>query len=420
MKRQLLLCAFTLFVAGVVNAQLPLNEYVATVVGYSQSLGMAHNESLATKADMHVAKKGFLPRLELASDASYEFRDRTPQRQYGWGVRTTLSQPIYSGGRMRSAVKQSEMNYEAMLCREESELLSVRYEAEVAYWRLSRAEIYLRAIEEYYAIVQTLKSVASHRFEEGYTSKSDLLQVESRLSDVEYQLSLAEQQWRVALHGFNVLRGCDPSQEVLLENSILDTMYMPMREDVIEVVSRHPDYVAKEAKRESVHWQVGIIRSNYLPYIGFDIYALWHPNTPYVKGAGARLDGGALLTFNTPIFHFGEGREAVRSARSAERVAALDVEQVVDEIVLNESDGWTNLTLTQERVEATNRNLRLAQENLDISTYSYREGLTTILDVLQAQISWLQIYQNTISAQYDYAVAISAYRYIVADIIELK
>ena len=70
-------------------------------------------------------------------------------------------------------------------------------------------------------------------------------------------------------------------------------------------------------------------------------------------------------------------------------MAELGIEQVADDIVLNESDGWTNLILTQQRVEATNRNLRIAQENLDISTYSYREGRSTILDVLQAQISWL-------------------------------
>ncbi|MBO7199150.1 MAG: TolC family protein, partial [Alistipes sp.] len=53
-------------------------------------------------------------------------------------------------------------------------------------------------------------------------------------------------------------------------------------------------------------------------------------------------------------------------------------------------------------------------ENLVISTYSYREGLSTVLDVLQAQISWLQAYSNAIAAQYDYAVAIAAYEYVVS------
>lgn len=420
MIRQLFICVVALLTSEVVVAQLSLEEYVSSVEEYSQSLAIARSQSRGAEADMRVAQRDFLPRLDLSGDVGYEFRDRSPQRQYDWGVRTTLSQPIFSGGRVRSSAKRAEMAYEAMLGREESEWLSVRYDAEVAYWRLSRAETYLRAIEEYYAIVQTLREVASHRFEEGYTSKSDLLQVESRLSDAEYQLSLAQQQWRVALHGFNVLRGSDPSQDVTLYQSILDTMYMPQRECVMEVVASHPDYVSMVAQREAARWNVGVVQSNYLPNIGAEAYALWQPNTPHIKGAGTRLDGGLMLTLNTPIFHFGQRREAVRSARSAERVAELGMAQVADDIVLNESDGWTNLTLTQERVEATNRNLLIAEENLDISTYSYREGRSTILDVLQAQISWLQIYQNAISAQYDYAVAISAYRYIIADDIRLK
>ena len=409
-----------LLTSEVVVAQLSLEEYVSSVEEYSQSLAIARSQSRGAEADMRVAQRNFLPRLDLSGDVGYEFRDRSPQRQYDWGVRTTLSQPIFSGGRVRSSAKRAEMDYQVMLSRQESEGLAVRYDAEVAYWRLSRAETYLRAIEEYYAIVQTLREVASHRFEEGYTSKSDLLQVESRLSDAEYQLSLAQQQWRVALHGFNVLRGSDPSQDVTLYQSILDTMYMPQRECVMEVVVSHPDYVSMVAQREAARWNVGVVQSNYLPNIGVEAYALWQPNTPHIKGAGTRLDGGLMLTLNTPIFHFGQRREAVRSARSAERVAELGMAQVADDIVLNESDGWTNLTLTQERVEATNRNLLIAEENLDISTYSYREGRSTILDVLQAQISWLQIYQNAISAQYDYAVAISAYRYIIADDIRLK
>ena len=124
--------------------------------------------------------------------------------------------------------------------------------------------------------------MALHRFEEGYTSKSDLLQVESRLSDAEYQLSLAQQQWRVALHGFNVLRGSDPSLRVLLDESILDTMYMPQRESVMEVMANHPDYVAKVAQRESARWNVGVVRSNYLPNIGAEAYARRLPNTPHI------------------------------------------------------------------------------------------------------------------------------------------
>jgi outer membrane protein TolC len=187
-----------------------------------------------------------------------------------------------------------------------------------------------------------------------------------------------------------------------------------MREDVMEVVATHPDYVGVVAEREAKRWGVKVARADYLPKIGVNVYGLWAPNVPNIRGVGTRLDGGVVVSMSTPIFHFGERREVVRSARSVLRSAELSVEDVQDEIMLNESDCWTNLLSTKERVEAIGRNLDLATENLEISTYSYGEGLGTILDVLQAQLSWLQIYSNAIAAQYDYAIAIAAYRYVVA------
>ncbi|MDE5851250.1 MAG: TolC family protein, partial [Alistipes sp.] len=64
------------------------------------------------------------------------------------------------------------------------------------------------------------------------------------------------------------------------------------------------------------------------------------------------------------------------------------------------------------QVGATEYNLRIAGENLEINTYSYGEGLATILDVMQAQLSWIQIYTNAIRAYYSHAVAVSDYRRI--------
>ena len=69
---------------------------------------------------------------------------------------------------------------------------------------------------------------------------------------------------------------------------------------------------------------------------------------------------------------------------------------------------------SRAQVDATEESLRIAAENLSISTYSYGEGLATILDVLQAQLSWIQLYSNAIRAHYNYAVAVSDYQRITA------
>lgn len=415
MSCRLILTLLFVAISYTTQAQITLQQYRSSVIDYSHTLRRAEATTEGAEADMQLARKEMLPSLGVSSEANYDLRVGDKARAVSWSMRADVVQPIFYGGVIHATKERAEMLWNEALSREQSAMLDVIYDADVAYWTLSRAEIYYRAIEDYRSIVASLRDVAAHRFEEGYTSKSDLLQVESRLSDAEYQLSRAKQQWMQALHNFNVMRGGDPTDVISLAESILDTMYLPEREDVAEVVLSHPDYVAAIASREASRWAVKVARAAYLPNVGAGIYGLWYPKTPNVRGAGTRLDGGVTLTMTTPIYHFGERRQAMRSARSNLCRAELLAEDIADEIVLNESNGWTNLVSTLERVEAVRHNLNLATENLEISTYAYGEGLGTILDVLQAQLSWLQIYNNAIAAQYDYALAIAAYQYIIGE-----
>ena len=400
-RRLLISILFALFATSAM-AQLSVNEYIEYVVEYSHAILSAEAKVDGADAEYEIARRSMLPALSLSSDAT--FGDDAPL----WTMRADMVQPIYNGGRSTALMQQREWGMLGAESGLERTMLDVRYEAEIAYWALSRAEIYRQAMQDYIAIVQSLKSVAQHRFEEGYTSKSDLLQVESRLSNAKYQLSEAEQSWRIALSRFNTLRGEDVSTDVVLSDGIFDSFVMPMREDVVSIIANHPDYIIAEANVKSAQCGIALRRSEYLPSLNAGLFGLWQPTT------NGSINGGVLLSLNVPIFHFMERRDAVRSAESSYADWVAQLANVVDNITLNESRGWTNLEYSHRRMEAVQRNLDIARENLEISTYSYREGVVTILDVLQAQISWLQIYENAIAAEYDYAVAIASYRYIVA------
>lgn len=404
MIRRLLISMLFALLATSAMAQLSVSEYVASVVEYSHAILSAEAKMEGADAEYRVAKRNVLPSMSLTSDATYGFEDSAPL----WAMRADIVQPIYNGGRNRALTEQREWGFAGAESALERTMLDVRYEAEIAYWALSRAENYRRAMCNYIAIVQSLKSVAQHRFEEGYTSKSDLLQVESRLSNAEYQLSEAEQSWHIALSRFNTLRGEEISMAVMLSDDIFDSFAMPMREDIETIIVNHPDYLIAEANLRSAQCGIALRRAEYLPSLNTGLFGLWQPTT------AGNLNGGVLLSLNVPIFHFMERRDALRSAKSSYVSMEAQLADVVDNITLNESNGWTNLEYCYRRVEAVQRNLDIARENLEISTYSYREGVATILDVLQAQISWLQIYENAIAAEYDYAVAIASYRYIVA------
>ena len=396
----------------VLHAQVSLEDYCASVLAYSHELQDAEFAKQGAREREIVARKGYLPILSLARELNIEARKPAEGRRWNWLTQLDVSQPIFRGGEVRAAAKRAELAFDISEYEAEATELLVRYTAEVAYWSLSRAEGYYEAIAQYVAIVESLRDVVAERYDAGYISKSDLLQVESRLSDARYQLSQAEQKRDIALHNFNLLRGVEPTSKVVLAESIFNSVALPVRVSVDSVILRHPDYNSSELSAMRAFWAVRAERARYLPKIEVGAYALLQPNMPHVRGGGTRLDGGFILSFSSPIYHFGERRHAVAAARSDYLREVNATLAVADRITLEESDTWTNLCATRDRVATAQRNLSIAEENLSISTYSYREGLASILDVLQAQLSWLQIYTNTLSAQYDYAVAISAYDYV--------
>ena len=396
----------------VLHAQVSLEDYCESVLAYSHELQDAEFAKQGAREREIVARKGYLPILSLARELNIEARKPAEGRRWNWLTQLDVSQPIFRGGEVRATVKRAELAFDISEYEAEATALLVRYTAEVAYWSLSRAEGYYEAIAQYVAIVESLRDVVAERYDAGYISKSDLLQVASRLSDARYQLSEAEQKRDIALHNFNLLRGVEPTSKVVLAESIFNSVALPVRVSVDSVMLRHPDYNSSELSAMRAFWAVRAERARYLPKIEVGAYALLQPNMPHVRGGGTRLDGGFMLSFSSPIYHFGERKHAVAAARSDYLREVNAIAAVADRITLEESDTWTNLCATRDRVATAQRNLSIAEENLSISTYSYREGLASILDVLQAQLSWLQIYTNTLSAQYDYAVAISAYDYV--------
>ena len=414
MRNILLVVAISFAALADISAQTTLLEYRSAVVDYSTELQQSHFAAEGAEADMQLARKGYLPRLDMSREGRQRFGGVDVGRPWSWAMRVDVTQPLFEGGGVRARAKASVARFMIAENRVDKALLDAIYMADVAYWRLSQTAAYVRAMEEYVAIVGSLRDVVKRRLEEGYTAKGDLLQVESRLSDAEYQLTSAQQSYMIALHEFNSLRGVDVAEDVALAQSIFAVADMPARVEADVILARHPDYVVSRLAEDAAQWDVKAVGANYLPQITAGVYGIWQSAVPNVKGAGTSLDGGVVVAMTTPIFHFGERRQALRSARAVLNGCSAASQQVRDRVLLDECNGWVNLVNSERRVASAQRSLDIANENLQMSDFSYREGVATLLDLLQAQLSWLQIYRNVIAAYYDYAIAVASYAYITA------
>ncbi len=411
MKR--LLWVFAILGSHVAAAQISLAEYRADVAAYSWQLKIAASQVDAAAAEALRTRTGRLPRLALEGDFAASFHRYDGIEPWSFNLRPEVVQTLYGGGAVRAAVRQTDLGYGIALCEEEFSQIDVRYAADYAYWNLSAAEFYAASMREYVALIRSLKEVIDRRFAEGLIAKGDVLMIDTRLSEADYTLLAAERQLEVARHNFNMLRGADAAQEVRLRNGIRDSLPEPVRVPGCESLSRRPDFMAAGLRIEQAEAAVAAARAPYNPQLSVGVGGVWQTFTPNRTGS-TTVDGSVFVRLSVPIFHWGERRRAVAAARAAQMQTEWRAASLHDDIVREEINGWTMLVQSRAQIDNSEKNLRLASENLSISTYSYREGLATILDVLQAQLSWIQLYTNSIRAYYDYAVALSNYRRITA------
>ncbi len=403
---------FMLIVSGL-SAQIPLDEYRTAVAEYSWQLKSAVTQSNRAVEAMGQARTGFLPQLSVDGSFSTTIRKMDESRRWTFSLQPRVVQTIYGGGAVRAAFRASELDYDIALCNEEFSRFEVRYAADYAYWNLSAMEQFATSMRQYVAIIRSLKSVVGERFAEGYIAKGDVLMIETRLSEAEYQLVTAEQNYEVALHNFNILRGADPEMAVILTNGIRDSLPMPIRVALNDALLRRSDYIAARLRAERAEIDIRAARASFNPQLRVSAGAPWRPFSPNRSGR-TYLDGVVAVELSVPIFHWGERRRAVGVARATQQQREWEMAQIHDDIIREEMNGWTTLVDSRAQVDTSERNLRIAGENLEISTYSYGEGLATILDVLQAQLSWIQLYTNAIQAHYNFAIAVSDYQRITA------
>ena len=387
--KQLFLLLFASF-ALPLAAQTPIADYRHAVMTYSRQLRAASARREAAVERLGEARTGYLPRLAMEGSFSATVRRYNEAERWSFSVLPQLVQTVYGGGGVRAAVAQAEAGYDIALCEEEFSRLEVRYAADYAYWNLSALELYAAAMRQYVALIASLKEVVDRRFEEGYIARGHVLMTDARLSEARYQLVTAEQRAEVALHNFNILRGADASESVKLVDSVRDSIPMPQRMSFAEALERRPDYAAAQLRTVQAEAGVRMARAPFNPQVSVGIGGSWQPRTPNRNGS-TLVDGSAFVKLSVPIFHGGERRRAVGVARALQRESEWNAAQVRDDIVREEMNGWTAIVQSRAQVDASEQSLRIAGENLALSTYSYQEGLVTILDILQAQLSWIQL-----------------------------
>ena len=82
---------------------------------------------------------------------------------------------------------------------------------------------------------------------------------------------------------------------------------------------------------------------------------------------------------------------------------------MADQVSRQINDAYTRMVASYNEIETARGSVEVARQSLSLNTFSYNEGLLTILDVLSAQLSWLSAYNSLIATNYNCRQAIADY-----------
>ena len=399
---------------GIVDAQtLSVEQYRQKVLEYNQDIQKSQQAVNGALYSLKGIKTGFFPKLDITGNYSYqlekvEFLPGTDLKHDNYGVEAGLVQNVYSGSAVRKQYDVAKLQHAIAQLSVEHTVDNMIYAADVSYWSVAANRNLYELSEQFVQIVRELYEIVNKRFEEGAISKTDVLMVQNRLKEAELQLNTNSTNYKTALQSLNIMMGVEPDAAVVLTDSIQKVLWVPKQEGLNKALERRADYQSAIMGIEMAKLQTDMARSKYLPQLAVGIKEKYGTTLLNVDGK-AQWATTAYAQINIPVFHWGEMGQNVRLSRTQEWTKELERSQLKDQVSKELNNAWVNVIEISKKLEIVYSSLDIAKDNLTLNTFSYNEGKLPIIDVLSAQVSWLQAYTNVVSVNYQYKVALAEY-----------
>ncbi|MGL5111145.1 MAG: efflux transporter outer membrane subunit [Flavobacterium sp.] len=259
---------------------------------------------------------------------------------------------------------------------------------------------------------QTLKTrqesyvLITDRFNSGYTSELDKVQIEQQLAIAEAAIPNIKRQITVLENTISILIGKMPGPIARgkMNKDQLTVGDLPLSIPS-SLLQNRPDVKQAELKYMAANERIGIAQAQRFPSI----------NLAAVAGFGsARLSDlfnngsfrdNASVAISGPFYQFGKNKRNVEIFRQQALQSKLNYEKTYLSAIAEVDNAIQNTITYKEEYEARNRQVVAAQKNYDLSYARYYNGYTSYLEVLEAQrslfdaqISLSQLMQNQLSA----------------------
>jgi outer membrane protein TolC len=403
---------------------LTVEEAIEEALRSNFDIQLVRLDSTAFAIDNSYAYAGFIPRLNASgirtwntNSSDIEFSDgRKVERS---GVRTNnlnasvnLNWTLFDGLRMFATLqKLSEFQKLGEYVVKEQIVNTV---AAVInnYFDIVRQKQQLKAIEEQMSINNERVELADKKLSVGLGAKPELLQAKVDLN-AQRSAQLTQQSLIVQLkEQLNQLMGKPISVEYEVTDSIPinpNLQYEALRSN-LEI--SNPSLMVASKNISVARLSLKEARADLFPTVTFNSAYVFgktinstivNPNNPILFNQNTGFNYG--LSLSVPILNGLNTRRLIRQGELTVKMQELNYQNQLSQLDVSLSNSYKNYLLQKQTLQLEEENLGLARENVSIALARFRLGVSTYLELREAQISLEQAYNRLIAARYNTKVS---------------
>jgi outer membrane protein len=179
-----------------------------------------------------------------------------------------------------------------------------------------------------------------------------------------------------------------------------------LRASIEQAYHQRPEVLAAEQNLRSAEESVRYERRARNPDVNIQAAYNYTPDVSGFSAVKENYSVSANLTLS--VFDSGLIRARVRQAQDQADAARATLDQVRQAVALDVRTSLLNLREAEARRGTTASNVTQAREALRIANVRYQAGVSTIVEVTDAQVALTQAQTNQVNADYDYVVAEAA------------
>jgi outer membrane protein TolC len=347
----------------------------------------------------------FLPRLNNP-DGLTNFR---------FGV--TVRAPLFDQFQSRTRVQQAGLRSGQADQRAEQIEQQIRFEVVRGYYGLILAQVRQQVAGETVRLAEADVRVSRDRVEAGTAVVSDQLAAEVQLAEMKQQLVEADGELVTARAALNTALGIaiETPQQVTGQLEARRFEVGAAVELIGEALRNRPDLRLAGLAVDAGEAGVKGARGEYLPRV--DLFASFGASRHQWLSGSGDYTVGASVTFNL----LDAGREGrLIQAQAVRGMAAAEREQLLNQVRFEVVRARQQLLVARERIEVAERMVVQATEAVRIVQDRYREGLTTMTEVLRAQSVLARARMMVLAGRYEHYIGYAQVLLVTGRLTDLR